>query len=338
MSNGFAASGLRDVDLLRDVDWRGAVSLETGDDSSVQPWRVPHDHRALFDVGDLLLRARMPSGARIALRTDSRRLVVVLGAAAGSSPVDVVVDGRVHRGPSTDGPVLVELPAGPSDVEVWLPQFGPVRVQALRVDQGSRCHPVTSADARWTVHGSSITQRRHAAGPVDTWPALVARRLGLDLLNLGFGGQCLLDPMVARLVRDTPADVITLCLGINVFGQATHDERSLLPAVLGFVATVRDGHPSTPITVVSPLATSVPADERNSAGMTLNDVRSHVVLAVQRLVASGDEDLHLVDGHDLLGPEERGHLVDRVHPGASADELVAGRVMPLVLRQLGARS
>lgn len=338
MNSAFAVPGHRGVDLVRDVDWRGAVSLEAGDDGSVQPWRVPHDRRALFDVGDLLLRARMPSGVRIVLGTDSRNLVVELVAEAGSSPVDIVVDGRVHRRPSTCGLVLVELPGGDSEVEVWLPQFGQVRVTGLRLDKGSRCRPVPSAAPRWTAHGSSITQRRQAAGPVDTWPALVARGLGLDLLNLGFGGQCLLDPMVARLIRDTPAEVVTLCLGINVFGQATHDERSLLPALLGFVATVRDGHPGTPIIVMSPLATRVPADERNSVGMTLDDVRSHVAQAVQRLVAAGDDDLHMVDGYELLGPADTGHLVDRVHPGAAGDALVADRLAPLLLRQMGARS
>lgn len=336
MSRSAGLAGMRGVNLHTDVAWRGVVSLEICSDG-VQPWRVPYERRNLF-ARDLLYRARMPSGVRLVLRTDSRRIVVDVLAEDGSSPLDVVVDGLVHRCPSTDGPVTVDLPGGMSEVEVWLPQFGDVRVRRLTLEEGTRCEPVPSAGLRWTAHGSSITQCRQAPGPVETWPALVARRLGLDLLNLGYGGQCLLDPMVAELVRDTPADVVTLCLGINVFGQATHDQRSLLPALLDFVATVRQGHPATPIIVISPLATRVPVDERNAVGMTLDDVRSHVARAVHLLVAAGDDDLHLVDGHHLLGPDDVGYLVDRVHPGGSGYALVADRVAPLLRRRLGERS
>lgn len=142
---------------------------------------------------------------------------------------------------------------------------------------------------------------------------------------------------MARLIPDTPADVITLCLGINVYGQATHTERSLLPALLGFLATVRDGHPGVPVLVVSAPTTTVPVDERNAAGLTLADVRTAVTRAVDVLVAGGDGHLTFVAGTDLLAPGEERHLVDRVHPGGSGYRLVAERMAPLVADHLRAR-
>jgi len=328
-------TGLRDVDLLTDVAWGGVVSCEQLPGGGVRPWRLPHGRRELFDAGDLLHRARMPAGVRVVVVTDSRRLVLGLRADPDCSPLDVVVDGSVHRIPVTTDQLTIPLPAGSTRVELWLPQFGEVEVLRVAVDAGAGCGPGEDAGPRWVAHGSSITQCRHAPGPVDTWPALVARRLGLDLLNLGFGGQCLLDPMVARLVRDSPAELVTLCLGINVFGQATHDARSLLPALLGFVSTVRDGHPGTPVVVISPLGTRPPTDERNAAGLTLDDVRRAVHQAVDLLVADGDTHLLAMAGTDLLGNHETEHLIDRVHPGASGYRLLADRIEPVLSRLLG---
>lgn len=330
-------TGLRDVDLLHDIAWCGAVSCEALPDGGVQPWRLPHDRRSLFVGGDLLCRARMPAGVRLVMVTGSRLLVIQLRADADCSPLDVVVDGSIRRVTVTRDPVVVDLADGETRVELWLPQYGEVEVARVAVEAGATCVPGKVTGPRWIAHGSSITQCRHAPGPLETWPTLVARRLGFDLLNLGFGGQCLLDPMVARLVRDSSAELVTLCLGINVFGQATHDRRSLLPALLGFLSTVRDGHPRTPLVVISPLGTRVPADERNAVGLTLDDVRRAVSEAVRLLVADGDPHLSLVDGTDLLGHQELEHLVDRVHPGDSGYRLVADRMAPLLDGLLGQR-
>lgn len=316
-------NALRQVDLHTDVSWWGVVSLEDVE-FGVQPWRLPHHDRALFPGGDLLNRARMPAGVRIALTTNSRTLAIETVSDEDCSPIDVVVGGRVIRlQPQTD---RQEIHLEDENVVVWLPQYGQTCVQGLWVDSSATCAPATMTEPRWVVYGSSITQCRTAFGPTNTWPALCARRLDLDLLCLGFGGQCLLDPMVARLIRDTPADLITLCLGINVYGQATHNARSLLPAVLGFLLTVLDGHPEAPIQVISPLETSIPASERNVAGLSLPDVRRTIESAVQLVIDHGDDRISLLRGPTLLGPGDRYLLADRVHPSDQGYAVIADRM------------
>ena len=102
-------------------------------------------------------------------------------------------------------------------------------------------------------HGSSISHGAGAASALGTWPVVAARAAGLDLVNLGFSGNAVLDPFVARAIRDQPADVITLKLGINVVNHDAIHLRAFAPAVHGFLDTVREGHPTTPLVVVSPL-------------------------------------------------------------------------------------
>src|SRR5690606_11273724 len=124
----------------------------------------------------------------------------------------------------------------------------------LDVSFDAEAAPIEATGPRWITYGSSITMCRQADGPATCWPSRVALESGYDLLNLGYAGQALMDPPIARLIRDTPADLISLCLGINVQATGSHTARSLLPAVMGFVETVLDGHPEVPVLAISPLA------------------------------------------------------------------------------------
>jgi len=80
-----------------------------------------------------------------------------------------------------------------------------------------------------------------------------ALRSGFSPLSLGFAGQCMLDPFVARTIRDLPADVISLKVGINLVNADSMTDRTFGPALHGFLDQVRDGHPDTPILLVSPI-------------------------------------------------------------------------------------
>ncbi|MDD0857936.1 SGNH/GDSL hydrolase family protein [Arthrobacter alpinus] len=92
------------------------------------------------------------------------------------------------------------------------------------------------------------------------WPALAARLGGMELTNLGFGGSALLDPFTARTMRDTPADAISIKMGINIVNLDLMRLRAFGPAVHGFLDTLRDGHPETPLLVVSPVFCGIHED------------------------------------------------------------------------------
>ncbi len=95
-------------------------------------------------------------------------------------------------------------------------------------------------------HGSSISQGSNAAHPTGTWPVVAARLAGVELMNLGYGGSALLDPFTARIIRDTPADLISIKIGINLVNADLMRLRAFVPAMHGFLDTIRDGHPATP--------------------------------------------------------------------------------------------
>jgi len=299
--------------------WPGAVSLEISD-SYVAPWRIRHEERELFPPPDgLPLRAAMPAGVRIAFRSDTTSLAGEIEPQPEMTPLDLCCDGKPIGTVPMDGRrrfAFDGLPAGEKLVEIWLPTFQPFRLRRLELDDGASLAPHRDERPKWITYGSSITQCRAAASPTQTWPAMVARERNLDLTCLGFGGQCHLDPLIACMIRDLPADVITVCAGINVHGSASLSPRTFKPALIATVRIVRERHPDTPVGLISPICCPERESTPNPVGFTLRMMREEVADAVERLRAAGDRNVHYVDGLDLFGHDLAHLLSDGVHPTA----------------------
>lgn len=304
----------------RALRWSGAIEVEHVEGWS-RAWRLPLHQRQLFPGDKLWEMASIPTGVRIELATTSS---IVQGAVIPEREsdelqvVDLIID-DVYFGSvsvSSDGMFFFDgLPRGLKHVELWLPQRGHFRLTELGVERGSTMQQTARrVRPRLITYGSSITQCRSVSAPTRTWPSIVARSTGMDLTCLGFAGQCHLDPAIARLIRDLPADIIVAELGINVHGAGTFSARSFGPAVLGFLRAVRDGHPDAPVIVVSPLFSPSREATAGSSGMTLEEIRRIVGDAVLTLREVGDERIWHVDGRSLIGSAERHLLHDGLHP------------------------
>jgi lysophospholipase L1-like esterase len=223
------------------------------------------------------------------------------------------------------------LSQAPKNVELWFPSNGIVELCALRADAPVEASFETRP--RWIHHGSSISHCTSAHGPTKTWPAVAGRLGEMDLLNLGFSGQCHLDPFVARTIRDLPADFISLKVGINIAGAATLKFRTFGPAVHGFLDTIREGHPDTPILLVSPIICPMlehqagPILPDGQGGMTTarseaNPWDRPLSLREMREILAGiveersqtDPHLRYLDGLSLFGESDLADLPDGVHP------------------------
>ncbi|MFH8798783.1 GDSL-type esterase/lipase family protein [Streptomyces sp. NPDC017936] len=295
------------------------------------PRRISRRRLATTLSPDFTRLAAMPAGIRCGVRTDARELVLRIGVEGGDAPVDVLVDGELALRAAVEGTRELSVPLGPEaeprDVEVWLPNLGYVLVDEVGFRGHTVLAPAERTGPRWVTYGSSLTQSVFAAGPSETWSALVAREGGWRLHNLGFSGQAHLDPVVARTIRELPADLISLELGINVHNKGTFAERSWTPAVCGFVETVRDGHPELPIVVVTPLSSPEREDTENAAGLTLAQIRTRTAEAVRVLERLGDRNLHTLDGLTVVpAAEADGVYADGLHPTAEGEHVLAARI------------
>jgi GDSL-like Lipase/Acylhydrolase family len=309
--------------------WSGVHTIETTEDGWSTFWRVDPTARALVPDPRFWEVARIPAGVAARWLAHARAMTIELRGSAESSTADLLVDGATYRRIAvtpTGGTHRIDLPDRQVTVELWLPHSGHTQLRGVAFIEGTAT-PDPANRPHWIAYGSSITQCASADGPSETWPALIAREHGLRLTCLGLGGQCHIDPVIARGIRDTPAELISLCLGINMYNRATFSARTLRPQVTGFLQTIRDGHPETPVVVITPIASPAREDVANAAGHTLRDVRREIAAAVAVLRELGDDRLHVIDGRSVLTVEEAAkYLHDGLHPTAAGYHLMAKRL------------
>ena len=297
--------------------WQGIVSLEQTD-NWVKPWRIPYQSQNLFHH-QLCIRAAMPAGARIIFRSDTSYIEGEIEPQLEENQIDLYCDKIFIKSVSLqkkDRFLFSDLPSGDKLVELWLPQKGELRLKVIEVANGASLAPVADSQPRWITYGSSITQCSAAESPSQTWPAIVARQLNLNLTCLGFGGQCHLDPIIAQLIRDLPADFISICAGINIYGSASLGPRAFRQALIGTVQTIREKHIDIPVVLISPIYSPPREKAKNAVGFTLEEMRVEVATAVEDLRTHGDQKLHYVDGLQLFGADLIEMLPDQLHPNA----------------------
>ena len=309
--------------------WQGAVEWTAVDDGW-QPWRLLPEEEPYAYAPELYARARAGAGVRFVADVTAERLEIELsGASEDHKPVDILVDGElVSRQPVAERTVATLELAAPGRVEVWLPHAGECRVHGLRLIGPSATATPATPRTRWVTYGSSITQASASPGPSQTWPALVARNLDWDLTCLGFGGQCHLDHAVRTTIDQLEADIVSLCLGINIQGGGTFNPRTLPGQLSSFVRGVRRSHPQAPILVISPIISPAREDTPNAAGLSLSQIRELVTRVVTDLVEAGDDKLHLVNGHEIFGADDLAMLPDGLHPDGDGYALMAERLAP----------
>ena len=371
------------IDLLR-----GALELEPTA-RGVLPHRLPAWARTQYDDAQMTMVESQPSGVRLVF--SARATVVELDTVptkrdyTGAPPrpdgvYDVLVDGQLFTQlTATGGDVItIDLMTGAAEtrqgepqtlrvtglsgaektVEIWLPHDETTELVALRTD--APIEPVPVSRRVWLHHGSSISHGSNATHPTGTWPALAAAQAGVDLVNLGFGGSAYLQPFIARTIRDTPADLISVKLGINIVNSDSLRLRSFTPAVHGFLDTIRDGHPDTPLLVVSPICCPLHEDTPGPTGwdlsalaagelrfvatgnpeeipagkLTLSVIRAELArITAQR--AASDPNLHYLDGLTLYGEADNAAhpLADGLHPGPETHESMAARFTEHVFKE-----
>jgi lysophospholipase L1-like esterase len=356
------------------VQISGALELQRTK-AGLRPRRLPGWTRPQLpsDFCDMVIA--QPSGVRLEFGTTATLLeldVLITKTRFTDAPAiqpagafDLVIDGfPAHRLPvPAGGNVLVmdterggelvpgepstvrfgPLPEGPKEIEIWLPHACQIELVALRADGPVR-EPATPSRPRWVHHGSSISHCGEAEGPLGTWPVVAARLAGADLLNLGLAGNAMIDQFTARTIRDQPADLISLKLGINVVNGDTMRPRTFAPAVHGFLDTVRDGHPSTPLLLISPI--TCPTAEHRPGPMpsfwedgvlsfravgepvadalTLTMVREILATIVEQ---RSDPCLHYLHGPEVFGAVD---LPDGLHPDPAGYQRMGERFAPFI--------
>ncbi len=123
--------------------------------------------------------------------------------------------------------------------------------------------------------------------------------------------------MIGRLIRDLPADLVTLKLGINTHvGRLSN--RTFGPCA-GLVQLIREKHPDIPLVVISPIY-SPPREAKRMTDLSLTLEEMRVILAdvVDACRQYGDRNIHYIDGLRPVRTGRTAFLPDRLTPTTTA--------------------
>jgi lysophospholipase L1-like esterase len=290
--------------------------------------RLPQDTWAM---------ASIPAGVRLELVGDATELDVryhcahasfgYLGGGEGHEFVVWRGDRRVAAHDAEEGEHTIRLPLGAGDgrVLVYLPErMGPTVLEVAGVGGGIEPAP---AQPRWLCYGDSIAEGWVVTAPDRSWPAVVGREHGLDVVNLGYAGSARGEIPSAEELAALEAEVISISHGTNCWTRTPHSATLFAEGLRAFLDIVRDGHPDTPIVAVSPITRPDAEATPNRLGTTLVDLRRAFEDVVHERIAGGDTALTLVPGFPLVTVDQ---LADDVHPGDDGHAAMAAAIGPVV--------
>ena len=177
-------------------------------------------------------------------------------------------------------------------------------------------------------YGTSITQGGCASRAGMSYEAILCRALNLDFVNLGFSGNGKGEKEMAEALAEIDASCFVLDFMAN--NQLPEDLEAVYEP---FVRTLRQKYPSLPIILVTQIY-AISESPLLGGKENMEAKRDIVRKTAAKLIAEGDKNLVLVEGHSLLGPELAGGLVDGVHPNDLGFQAMADRLSPILAQML----
>lgn len=305
-------------------------------------WRFPRRVAGTLPKAVQVLM-RFPTGARIRFASNTSQLRIRFDAVGhrpmghmspiGSRGLDVYVNGvywssvTVAREGAAEAMFFHGADRSPKEMTIYLPIFQELRVAAIGVDDDAELKPPPPFALKRPVvfYGSSIAQGACACRPGMTCEAILARKLNLDFVNLGFSGSGKAEPEVVALVAAIDACGYVLDLGKSFRMQPAAVYAAML-------AKIRAARPDVPMVCVTPIFSTRELYSADYKALSRH-VRTVMGRAAASRIEAGDRKVVLVEGLDLLGPADADAFQEGVHPTDLGFARIAERLEP-ALRKL----
>jgi len=190
---------------------------------------------------------------------------------------------------------------------LYLPLYNGVESLEIGVPEGAAFQPVAPRSTKPIVYyGTSIAHGACASRPGMAFLAILGRWFDCPVINLAFSGNGRMDAEVADLLAELDASVFVIDCLPNMDGTAVAERTEPL------VHRLREAHPETPIVLVED-RTYANTPFLPSRRQRHDSSRAALRDAYKRLTAAGVENLHYVEGENLLGDDGEA-TTDSSHP------------------------
>jgi len=235
--------------------------------------------------------------------------------------------GRPDQSPTNEKTLATDIPHGSHEYLLYLPLYNGIESLAIGIPKGAALAKAPAQPKPLCMYGTSITHGGCASRPGMAYPALLGRRLGYPVINLGFSGNGTMDPEMGELLAELDVSAYVLDCAPNM------DPALLSERVVPFVLALRKARPETPIVLVENIAYQQGAFLPKSRESYENKNQA-VRAAYDTLMAEGIGGLFYVEGKTLLGTDGEA-TVDGTHPTDLGFMRMADALEPALRRCLG---
>jgi hypothetical protein len=288
--------------------------------------------------------AQHPSGARVRFKTDSRTLKLRIDHGKDSFPWPMMSSMAMAGLELYEGPpeqMIFRWVATPASAKqaydltvpivsrgemkeytLYLPMYAKLVSLDIGLDPDAVIEPPTPFRCPKPVvfYGTSFVQGGCASRGSMNFPAILGRKLGADIINLGFAGDGRCEPQIA----DCMAELDAACF---VMGPILNDLPLMTKYYPRFVARLRERWPTTPILLMTRLHTV--------GQSTPYEVNALVQEVHRKMVDSGDRKVWLFDAFALYGDSGFYPTADGVHPTDYGFMTISDALAPILAEVLG---
>ena len=200
-------------------------------------------------------------------------------------------------------------------ITISMPLYAEVKKLLVGVASGSKIShaPRYKHEKPIVFYGSSITNGAAASRPGATYTARLSRMLDSDYHSLGFGGLAKGEPAFAEYIAGLDMSVFVLDYDHNA-PTLEHLKNTHEP----FFKAVREKNPDLPIVIVS----------RPNIGPLVEERFEIIKATYDNAVASGDKNVYLIKGTDLLAEGDLDFTADKTHPSDLGYYFMAKGIYP----------
>ena len=154
------------------------------------------------------------------------------------------------------------------------------------------------------IYGSSIVHGTGACRPGMAYTNIIARRMGMNVLNYGFSGNAKGEPAICNWLAEQE-----MCCFVSDYDHNAPNPEHLAATHRPLYDTIRAKHPDIPYIMISKpnLATNI---------CEANEKRKDIILDTYRYARNlGDKNVYYIDGESFfMGKYEYECTLDAVHP------------------------
>lgn len=151
-------------------------------------------------------------------------------------------------------------------------------------------------------YGSSTTQGGCASRPGNIYENIVSRELNCDFLNLGFGGNALGEEAMAKYIANLEMSAFVYDYDYNAptpeHLKATHEKMFKI---------IRESQPTLPIIIMTAPKYYLNSEDEKRVAI--------IEKTYQNAINSGDKNVRLIYGKDMLESVKDVAISDNIHPG-----------------------